>query len=313
MRLDDLRRLIELPVLDVDPADPVAAGEDRAGRVEGEDGKRLLFRERADCRVGGEAFLPTVRVIADQAAQESGDVGGRRVDLHRAEVDQSGDGVAVEQHVVVPDVADAGLERQRDVGERGEAGDGDAGRRAASSATNSRASGARSGHVVSVIARVSDSMPPDCNSRRRVRRCVIGGRTARRRRQRRRAREVGDRNVELGEGRHRGAEFFDARELFVVGDAGEPGGEFPEVSGVVEKCHAGRSLQSARAESSCRRSAACLRTAWMNCSPSGVGCSIGQHRSTSVPRGATIRQNRAPLRPPAEPSGSTAVGRQSGG
>ncbi len=71
----------------------------------------FLIRERADCGVGGEAFAPAGRVIADEAAQESGDVGCRRVDLHRAKVDQSGDGVAVEEHVVVPDVADAGLQR----------------------------------------------------------------------------------------------------------------------------------------------------------------------------------------------------------
>ena len=219
--------------------------------------------------------------------------------LHCAEVDQAGDGVAVEQHVVVPDVADADLEWQRHVGEWGEAGDGEG--------DDARQLGDK---LAGEWGELGPDVVGDCAGERRdaaglqfaeaSEAGVIAG-AGPGRAAGWRLREVGDRNVEFGECVHGGAEFFDARRLFVVGSAREPGRRVPRGVRRGGRTSRRRSLQSARAESSCHGAAACRSTAWMNCSRSGVGCSIGQHRSTSVPRGATSRQKRAPLRPPAEP------------
>ena len=98
--------------------------------------------------------LPTPRKgigLAREAAEQAGDVGGGGVDVHGAEVDEAGDFVAGEEHVVVPDVAQAGLQWERNTCERFELGDGTR-HGVGNAATNWRASGASSGQVASVTA-----------------------------------------------------------------------------------------------------------------------------------------------------------------
>ena len=115
--------------------------------------------------VGGEAFCqvcdwPSVERIepspcpstkregscGSKASQQAGDVGGGGVDFDGAEIDEAGDFVAGEEDVVVPDVAQAGLQRQF-IFASGSSWAMAGGMAWGSAATNWRASGARSGQV----------------------------------------------------------------------------------------------------------------------------------------------------------------------
>ena len=67
--LDHLGVILELTSLDVNPANPIAAGQDDAARVEGRDGAGFFNGKRAHGRVGGEAGLPSVGLIAGRGGQ----------------------------------------------------------------------------------------------------------------------------------------------------------------------------------------------------------------------------------------------------
>ena len=58
-----------------------------------------------------------------ETAKQAGDVGGGGIDVDGAEIDEAGDFVAGEEDVVVPDIAEAGLQREVTLGERFELGD----------------------------------------------------------------------------------------------------------------------------------------------------------------------------------------------
>jgi hypothetical protein len=58
--------------------------------------------------------LGSVRGGASQAAEQTRDIGGRGVDIDRAKVYQAGYFTAGEQYMIVPNVAEAGLQGQAD-------------------------------------------------------------------------------------------------------------------------------------------------------------------------------------------------------
>jgi hypothetical protein len=60
-----------------------------------------------------DADAPTGFVIAHETAEQSRDVAGRRIDGGGAEVDHAGNLVFGKEDMVVPDVADDPLQRQR--------------------------------------------------------------------------------------------------------------------------------------------------------------------------------------------------------
>ena len=66
---DHLSVVLEFAAFDVNPADPVAAGEDRAAGVESMGGKGFVVRERTHGVVGGEAFAPGLRFIRGGGGQ----------------------------------------------------------------------------------------------------------------------------------------------------------------------------------------------------------------------------------------------------
>ena len=126
--------VVESATIDVNPADPVAAGKHVAAGIEGVRGAGFFRAERADSVVGGEAFLPSIgdrrrtfplplptregRKRRSKAPKQAGDVGRRSVDVDCAEIDEAGDFVAGEENVVLPDVAQAGLQPKVCIGER---------------------------------------------------------------------------------------------------------------------------------------------------------------------------------------------------
>jgi hypothetical protein len=61
---------------------------------------------------GGESGLPPLAIVADQTSEQACDVAGARIDSRGAEVDDAGDLVAGKQDVIVPNVAEAPLERE---------------------------------------------------------------------------------------------------------------------------------------------------------------------------------------------------------
>ena len=104
-------RVVESPMLEEVPADPVA-GHQRARSCARRSGSvRLDGREGAGRFVSVQGRGPGGRVGPDPLVEEPGEVEGDGVDGRHAEVDQPGQSVVDEQQVIGPDVADARLQR----------------------------------------------------------------------------------------------------------------------------------------------------------------------------------------------------------
>ncbi len=173
------------------------------------------------------------RGTGGEAAEEAGDVGGGGVDVDRAEIDEAGDFVAGEEDMIVPDVAETGLERQRHVGERLQLRDG--------SWDGPRQRGNEFAGERDEIGpcRVGDCAGQGVDSavREVVQACEAAGDSGRRtgdpwRWGYFRQYEIDHRKVELRESGHRGAEFINAWRVFVIGRTEHPRFQFPQVTSV---------------------------------------------------------------------------------
>ncbi len=112
----DCERIGEATPLYKYPFYPVYPGEQDLGLVEGRDELSFVVRKRTNAFVSGDGGLPILWIILAEAASETSHVGGDSLDSHCAEIDDPGDLVTLEENVVMPDIAEAGLQDNRDGG-----------------------------------------------------------------------------------------------------------------------------------------------------------------------------------------------------
>ena len=115
---DDLRAILKFSAVDVNPANPVATGENRTGCFESENCAIRSSSDKRTASVRVKARLPAAPLVANEAAEQPRDVRRGCVDVDGAEIDDASYVVALEKNVVVPHIADARLKWQGDVGER---------------------------------------------------------------------------------------------------------------------------------------------------------------------------------------------------
>ena len=110
--------VIKRPLFQVDPFQPLQAAHQHRAAVKDGHQPQLVVAQVSNPVVGLQTPVPVGRAVAGQAAQQPGHVGSRVLRSHRAKVHNAADLLAHEQHVSMPDVADAGLQRHADLGSR---------------------------------------------------------------------------------------------------------------------------------------------------------------------------------------------------